>query len=295
MDEFLHQEQERAEVRAERSAKVMEGQERLEVAKSTTLQEIEPRVSGDDNLTFVRDFVTSHWKNLLFIVCARQGKDSDAWKQAVATMDDLIWSVKAKHTVEDRKRLVAIQPALLKNLRDGMERLSISATERDDFIARLVHAHGRTAVNLDPQDEPQTTEVLLDTPIPVPPATDQTTQAGTEKTARPNPGTRPTLRRKPAKAVAVDDEFSARVRLLATGTWLEIQGTDGKAKRAKLSWISPITNTYLFTDRQGLKAGNYSLEELAQLLRVARARVVNSVPLMDRAVGTVLKEFNNQV
>ena len=277
LDGFLHQEQERAEVRAERSAKVMEGQERLEAAKSTTLEEIEPRVSGEDNLEFVREFVTSHWKNLLFITCARQGKDSDAWKQAVATMDDLIWSVKAKHSVEDRKRLVAIQPSLLSNLRAGMERLSIPATERDDFIAKLVHAHGRTAVNKDVEDgiEPDTQS--------------DTTP---EKPAHAKLPTRKP--RKAAKPAPVDDEHSARVRRLTTGTWLEIYNADGKATRAKLSWISPITNTYLFTDRQGLKAGNYNFEELAQLLRGARARIVNSVPLMDRAVGTVLEEFQKQ-
>ena len=82
--------------------------------------------------------------------------------------------------------------------------------------------------------------------------------------------------------------------MLKSGTWLEINGRDGKAVRAKLSWVSPITGTYLFTDRQGLKAGNYTLDELAQLLRTARARVLNSTPLMDRAVGTVLKQYQQK-
>ena len=290
LDGFLQQEQERAEVRAERSAKVMEGQERLEVAKSTTLEEIEPRVSGEDSLDFVREFVTSHWKNLLFITCARQGKDSDAWKQAVATMDDLIWSVKPKHSVEDRKRLVAIQPSLLNNLRAGMERLSIPATERDDFIARLVHAHGRTAVNKEMSDgdiDEHKDEVASE-----PAATDKETPV---KSLRgKHAANKKSKDDKAGKTAPIDDEHSARVRQLTTGTWIEINGSDGKTTRVKLSWISPITSTYLFTDRQGLKAGNYSQEELAQLLRVARARIVNNIPLMDRAVGTVLKEYQKQ-
>jgi hypothetical protein len=72
---------------------------------------------------------------------------------------------------------------------------------------------------------------------------------------------------------------------------MEFLGSDGKAKRAKLSWVSPITNTCLFTDRQGLKAGNFSLDELAHLLRSARANILNAAPLMDRAVNTVFKEY----
>ena len=72
---------------------------------------------------------------------------------------------------------------------------------------------------------------------------------------------------------------------------MEFCGSDGKWQRAKLSWVSPITNTYLFTDRKGLKAGNYSLDEFAMLLRGARARILDTAPLMDRAVSTVLKEY----
>jgi hypothetical protein len=88
-----------------------------------------------------------------------------------------------------------------------------------------------------------------------------------------------------------NDDCTARARQLTTGTQVEFCGTDGKWQRAKLSWISPITNTYLFTDRKGLKAGNYSLDEFALLLRCSRARILDTAPLMDRAVNTVLKEY----
>lgn len=285
-EDFLRHEEERAEVRAERSARVMEGQEKLDVAKSTTLEEIEPRLNTEENSEFVRDFVTNHWKNLLFITCARQGKESEAWNQAVATMDDLIWSVKPKHTLEDRKRLVAMQPVLLGNLRAGMERLSIPATERDDFIAKLVHAHGRTAVNKDSAS----TDVEPETETPAEEATsepdnDTTTQEPVADLATDNTAS--------TNAAEINDEATNQVRQLTTGALVEFRGADGQPLRAKLSWISPITNTYLFTDRKGLKAGNYGMDELAQLIRGARARVVNDkAPLIDRAVSSVLSEFN---
>ncbi len=300
-EDFLKHEEERAEVRAERSAKVMEGQEKLDVAKSTTLEEIEPRLNTEDSSEFVRDFVVNHWKNLLFITCARQGKGSDAWNQAVATMDDLIWSVKPKHTIEDRKRLVAMQPVLLGNLRAGMERLSIPATERDNFIAQLVHAHGRTAINRDVIASDNETEIEVtgeeasaepQNSTPTPAADDPPTGKTTARnTASDSPAK--VAKDTPREAPVITDEASNQVRQLTTGTWMEFRGADGKPVRAKLSWISPITNTYLFTNRKGLKAGNYALEELAELIRSARARVVDSkAPLMDRAVSSVLSEYN---
>lgn len=289
---FLEREQQQAQIRAERSARVMEGQERLQVAKSTTLEEIGPRVDDRQNLDFVRRFVSDHWKNLLFITCARHGKDSPQWQQAVATMDDLIWSVRPKLTVEDRKKLVALQPGLLQRLREGMERLSLPATERDAFIARLVRAHGRTALAEDaattPQDSASGTAAAGDY-RDFPPAV-------LEKTAEEQAV--------PLEAVAgedndateypdIDDAHAERARNLKPGTWIEFTGDDGKRKRAKLSWISPITGTYLFTDREGLKAGNLGIAELAHHLRYARARVLDNTPPLERAVTTALKHYAN--
>ena len=300
LDGFLKDEAERAEVRAERSVKVMEGQERLELAKASTLEEIEPRVNDDVSLDFVREFVSGHWKNLLFVICARQGKDSDAWKQAVSTMDDLIWSVKPKRTLEERKRLIALQPVLLKNLRSGMERLSVPATERDDFIAKLVRAHGRTAVNRDDDaDQPLPAADGVQTQddgeqasaSQVPAVIAQ--EAPTPVEAAPQEDDAEVLSAQP-EAEPVDAACSQKIEQLQTGTWLEILDEAGAPSRAKLSWKSPITGTYLFTDRQGLKAGNFTKAELAALMHKARLRVLNDTPLMDRAVGKVLKQYQNQ-
>jgi len=145
LESFRDTEQQQAGKRAGVSVKVMQERERLDSAKSTTMQEIEPRINDQNNLEFVHEFITTHWKNLLFITCARQGKNSDTWKQVVSTMDALIWSVKPKNTDEERQRLAAMQPKLLNKLREGMERLSVAPTERDTFIARLVYTHGHTS------------------------------------------------------------------------------------------------------------------------------------------------------
>ena len=143
LDSFRSTEQQQAGIRAGVSVKVMQEQKRLDAAKSTTMREIEPRISEQNNVEFVHEFITTHWKNLLFITCARQGKNSDTWKQVVSTMDDLIWSVQPKNTDAERQRLATMQPKLLNKLREGMQRLSIAPTERDTFIARLVDTHGQ--------------------------------------------------------------------------------------------------------------------------------------------------------
>ena len=288
LDDFLNQEEEQAEIRAERSAKVMEGKERLEAAESTTMDEIQPRIDEELNLDFVRDFVATHWKNLLFICCARNGKESEEWKQAVQTMDELIWSVKPKSKPADRQRLVAIQPRLLEKLRLGMERLSIPPTERDDFIASLVRAHGRTAV--DAEETNETDNIDKDEVRSRENSEPVKLQSSATKTVAPAQ-----VSTSPDEASeSIEDAFTARARQLKSGTWMEFRGPEGERIRAKLSWVSPITGTCLFTDRKGLKAGNYTIEELAHLMRSARARLLNAAPLMDRAVRVALEEYGKK-
>ncbi|MGD8854026.1 MAG: DUF1631 family protein, partial [Gammaproteobacteria bacterium] len=140
LDAFLQRTEDDGERLAGSSVKVLQEKVRLDAAQSSTMDEIQPRIEGEDNLCFVREFIATHWKRLLFVTCAREGKDSEAWSQAVSTMDDLIWSVKSGHMPEERERLAALQPRLLRNLRQGMERLSVPPTERDEFIAKLARA-----------------------------------------------------------------------------------------------------------------------------------------------------------
>ncbi|HHJ16830.1 MAG TPA: DUF1631 family protein, partial [Gammaproteobacteria bacterium] len=152
----------------------------------------------------------------------------------------------------------------------------------DDFIAKLVYAHGRTAIN---RDENTDTESGTETAEPAALEVNEQ-QAVVTEVEQPEP-----KQESVTKPPEVNDEHTARVQQLRTGTWMEFRDSDDGPIRAKLSWVSPITNTYLFTDRKGLKAGNYSEEELAELLRSTRATIIDSAPLMDRAVSTVLKEY----
>jgi len=302
LNEFLDQAEQEATAREERSAKILEGQERLKAAETTTLDEIEPRISDRGNLAFVRQFVSNHWKNLLFITCARNGKDSDAWKQAVTTMDDLIWSVKPKQSSEERHRLSLIQPRLLNNIRHGMERLSIAPTERDDFIARLVHVHSQLLGEADstaadhgtetsPVEAPQTREHTDEVAPRREPALKADADRVVARPATPTVKARQNTRRAERTHAAAGTNSAAGIK---PGTWVEFRSANGSTKRAKLSWVSPITKTLLFTDSQGLKAGNYTVDELEQLLTSGRASILDSAPLMDRAVRTVLNDRRQQ-
>ncbi len=75
---------------------------------------------------------------------------------------------------------------------------------------------------------------------------------------------------------------------LGVGAWLELELESGERVRARLTWVSASTGTCLFTDRRGLKVAEMSRKGLAVALRRGTAQVLDTVPLYDRAVSSLM-------
>ncbi len=87
------------------------------------------------------------------------------------------------------------------------------------------------------------------------------------------------------------DQSSAKhlVAELKPGAWVEFRHEGEETMHAKLKWISPLKSAYLFTDRQGKRAATMPLEKLEAAFRIGSARIVDDLPLLDRAVGNVIE------
>jgi hypothetical protein len=172
----------------------------------------------------------------------------------------------------------------LNELRIGMERLPVPHNDRDEFLARLTAAHIRVITDTAPSSTQVQEPDSNNSPHTIIPTENRVSAVATQK------GSAQRTDVHQGAPDTTDDLKLDQVRRLKTGTWMDFRDSKGgTSTRAKLSWISPITNTYLFTDCKGMKAGNYSIEELARLMQISRARVAREeTPLMDRAVSAVL-------
>ena len=223
-----------------RSEKITQGKQRLDEAKSMSNEVIVACIRKEISVDFVRDFISDQWKNLLFVICARHGKNSTEWNRAVATMDDLIWSIKTKHSSEDRVCLMKLQPRLLANLREGMESLSVPVTTRDEFLTRLIQLHNQLTA---------------------------------------------TQKEEVAPAIKSTDTL----RKLKIGAWVNFNHDGGVSTRAKLSWISPITGMYLFTDSAGQKYASFTTEQMSELVRLGKAIKLTAAPMVNSAIRNVAR------
>jgi len=156
-------------------------------------------------------FLAQQWIKLLLITYAKRGKDSDAWKAALETMDLLIWSVRSKPSSEDRRKLASLLPGLLKRLAAGMQIVGTKASTRKSFLADLMKLHSEAlgapiARNALPEDskgiaDAQATVHSTSPEGPPPPNSEvpeaNSTNSVDPPTPRPAPTSEPTARDEP--------------------------------------------------------------------------------------------------
>src|SRR5208282_4282925 len=217
------------------------------------------------------------------------------WGSALATLDDLVWSVQPKRTSDERKKLVATLPNLLKRLHGGLQNIGWGSDEREQFMSNLVEAHA-AAVKPSLAAEAMPTSAMAEAAAAAAEAAHAKGDVETATKARaladamapaPPPPPEPVIE-------VVQDHFADLAATLERGMWIEFEGDDGQLAFAKLAWVSPLRGTYLFTNRQGQKAVSLTADELADRFRCDRARLVEAEPLVDRAFVSMMASLEEK-
>ena len=290
LEQFLADEEKAAEANIQATAEEIHAHDLREIAPVVAKLQTERRIETYPMPNFLAVFLRQRWTTTLEHIYLEAGDESEAWDQAIATVEDLVWSVQPKKTREDRKHLVALLPSLLKRVTAGLGEGSWSRDERDSFMEHLVEAH---AAAVKPP--------LASTTLPTDAVAEQAKADAAHAKAA---GDEAAAQRAEALATAmaqagpapvdasgptiIDDQFLEIAQSLERGMWIEFEGDDGQLVFAKLAWVSPLRGTYLFTNRQGQKALSMTAEQLAERFRSDRARLVEAEPLVDQALTSVM-------
>ena len=295
LEEFLSEEEKSAEATIQSSAEEINQRDRQEIARVVARSEIEKRLEAHTVPNFMGAFFREHWIDSLARVHL-QGEESDSWMLALATLDDLVWSVQPKRSGDERRKLVAMLPNLLKRLHGGLQGITWEAGERERFMANLVEAHA-AAVKPSLASVPMPTTAVAEAAAAAAEAASAKGDVETAAKARalaeamapapPPPPPEPTVE-------IVQDHFAELAASLERGMWIEFEGEDGQLAFAKLAWVSPLRGTYLFTNRQGQKAVSLTADELADRFRNDRARLVEAEPLVDRAFVSMMASLEEK-
>ena len=292
---FLAEEERAAEATIQSSADEINQRDRRQIAAVVARSEIERRIESYPIPKFLAAFMRAQWQAALEHLYLTQGEDSESWGQAVATLEDLVWSVQPKKTSEDRKHLVALLPSLLKRMSAAVHSVDWPSDERERFMSNLVEAHAaavKPSLSAVPLPTAAVAEQAKAEAVVAKAAGDDVAAAKAEALADAM------TQAEPAPAIeepeALDDQYLEIARSLERGMWIEFESEDGQLAFAKLAWVSPLRGTYLFTNRQGQKALSMTAEELAERFRDDKARLVEAEPLLDRALASAVAQMGEK-
>ena len=82
----------------------------------------------------IRDFLAEHGVRIMQSAAENGGVGGERWKASNTTFAELLWSIQPKQAPEERKRLVALVPALLKRLNSELDQLDVSTEARTPFL-----------------------------------------------------------------------------------------------------------------------------------------------------------------
>jgi hypothetical protein len=216
------------------------------VAMQTARQAVDKRVGQHALPEQVREFIEVAWQPHLQDALLEKGQDSPEYEQAVEALDELIWSVAPKDQPAERAQLSKRVPALVRRLRSSLKSLSDDTV--NPFFDRLFEVHSGLMRGTTPDYvEPDVVE-------------------------------------EPDEDEGFDP-FQELVKQMERNQWIEMSDEKGALTYAKLAWMSPQGTTYLFTTRHGRKAASLSPMELAEWFRTDRARLIESEPIVDRALA----------
>jgi hypothetical protein len=232
--------------------------------------------------------LTATWMAAVASVQRNEGEGSVQWHGLLRTMDDLLWSVEPKVSADDRKRLINMLPAMLRDIQEGMQRAGMPQEGRDAFLGLLVDCHSQ-AVKAGLRGMAALPDVK---PVAVP-----VLDISIERAMIPagDIQVEEIRLRGPSRPGAVRNVFT-RTGIwtnLQRGTWVEFtQGEPPVAARSRLTWISPNKGVYLFTNPfEANTAVSISPEALAEQMRQGEARIIDDAPLVERAVDSMLTDL----
>jgi hypothetical protein len=314
---YLVAEKQVSDALTSRSAQFLRNHEQLEIARVVAHDAVLASLLDHPTPTPILTFLLGDWEKWLARLHVENGEGSPSWNEAVATMNDLIWSLTPKTDREERRKLIELLPRLLKRLDSSINTLGLDQASRDAFFSDLVKCHAvavkagfhtgqddaeaaLAASNEIPDlsasespvfgaedfvDIPVLTEALVPDAALL-----QEIAAAQEEASDLEEITIGDVRGE-AWDEPRDSHHETLVKQLKRGVWIDFKQDDGSSLRAKLAWISPLQGTYLFTNRLGQRAVSINAQGLAAKFREGHAAVIDNVPLIDRAVNNLFAHF----
>lgn len=270
LTQFLEEEEKLSEKEIEEPIAQAMQQEKIRQARELATNDVATRTDSGEVAGFIETFLEQQWVNILVLAHTVKEQKPQALERTLKTMDDLIWSVKPKNSVEERHELVNKLPSLLSSLNTWLNAIKWEDPSRVIFFSKLAERHASIARAPAEVSTRRQVEIAVNV-----------AQKASEKSLK-----------KSRNDQTIPDQFVFFIDQMERGTWFDFTRNNGSVVRFKLAWVSPRRSRFIFTNRQGHDAFSISSEELLDIFRTGKAIMINDEPVVDRALQAVVEERN---
>ncbi len=264
-----------------------EGQDRLDDINELVTQKIDERILGRELDPFVRDLLEQPFHKFMELLVLKEGPGSSAWKQAINTIDVLLWSVQPHEQKGDRDRLETVNPRLIKNLQKAFRIASVDPEVVKTLISNLQNIQRGSF----PEEEEEEATITGSEPL----LSDDASSTDQPPDATDDPGT-PIFMDLGTEAEKEPNPYLVQVECMTVGTWVEFIGEDEQTTRCKLEAKINAIDKFIFVNRQGVKVTEKTTIGLAKELEEETLRVISDGLLFSRALESVVSTLReNQI
>jgi hypothetical protein len=295
---LMQREDERIEAEAQAAAEKIVQEEALGVAKSAAQAAVSARLQAPGQVLPgpVLEFIIEQWLQLMMLIHVKRGPVSEPWNRSIEVVDQLIWSVQPNKTTEDRRKLAATVPVLLKSLTAGLQAAGIDDAVREAFFPEMMRLH--TAIlsapavkGTAPAAEAPKGEVALDF---------------TAHITMKNPFGEGKIQVQddmdPEETAMNLSRHATDPDALRVGDWFEWKekNADGEETQrpVRLIFMTPRKTRYIFRDRSEKDYIECTRNEVVRRLRTGEAVLMEEepeVPFFERIMGGVISKMKGAV
>ncbi|SEK65251.1 Protein of unknown function [Roseateles sp. YR242] len=296
---------EQAEQRGQRSAVALERMDREQQRQDwqrVLREQLQHQLDDAGAGKLMRRFLLGPWVEVIAQAMVQFGRESEQAVTYVDLVDGLLHSVQPHADEPARQVLRGRLPVMVQALERGMDSIALPPLQRQAFMNELMRQHGRVLRGL-PADETATVEGAGRRPALTPEEVLQQLLAERESQLpsrwaheRVDRGQLPTVpiglfaeERSPDARVALQDWING----MEIGNWYHLF-VQSEWVTAQITWISESRQLFLFIsqlpdDRHSLTRG-----ALEQLVVNGLITLLEPEPLLQRAIGTLMQDLEQQ-
>lgn len=277
--EFDQKLKKRSQILERRTSAKLSGRERLSLAKNNTAALLKTHLKGQKVPALVREILLKPWANVLILSELRETDAPGLLEKNQAFVAKLVSAANPNSEVKRPKQVIEeICEEMIEGLKlvayDAKE-LRDKSTEMQDCLEKIngLRKADQSVEFINPRDILKLSKEF-----------NQDSSVG-ELIKKPDLSLQ-----QPKGLKLVEDKFNQASLDIKLGHWIEIN-TKKKPQQVKLSWISPISGKLLFVNAKGAKVIDLYPIELAQKLRKKEFKILNKIPLLDRAMSNIAQKM----